>query len=331
MSNEKVTEIIFEQKPFEISYENAVKTINENYMHFRRSFFILNSLVLNDISRSRFPNSSKALYYGALKIEQQLDALEFLGNNGSFYSTAIIYRTIIEHFLVSYLIGINCIHKKIDEVGRQYYNEYRIQENLKRLFTDWDNESMLNGNPKLADEERLKKFNSLNIPGIPFIDTKEKERIYKVASQFQERPIINNIVRTPDGSVNLDYGHFIRMLHIYNLSSSNVHGGPISEIEHLQKGNIDVILNDCDERILMSRYSSFLIRSFLLQILIIQTEDPLYLSIGIGQNLIQQLYSDDFSPFNVIPLPFLDKVIGRNLDFRIPHHARAAYSSSSSI
>ena len=91
--------------------------IDPQYEIITNLFSGLKDKIKVDMENTPYPYTSKALFYGAKKIDGQLQAVFHANDNGHHYVASILFRTIFEHFLVSYYIATKCRVEQNDDAA----------------------------------------------------------------------------------------------------------------------------------------------------------------------------------------------------------------------
>lgn len=253
--------------------------IESQYILLGGMFIELERKLLVDINYTIFQHSCNALYYGAKKIDNQLSVLFKSDMDDNYYVNNILFRTIFEHFLVAYYIGTRC-RAEYKDVGEEYYGAYGQKEYIKRVFKHYDIEALRDGKPKPTDPERIAKFNSQHQHIFHPLTDREKNKIYDVASQFGEDRIIKYLLHeAPDDEFKYFNKSMYAFLNTYNVTSSNIHGGPGAEKEYYKSDDLARTKRLNRLHINLCKYTSFGIKLNLFAILAKDKRMPEYKNI----------------------------------------------------
>src|SRR5690606_11769972 len=106
-------------------------------------------------------------------------------NDCNFYSSQVLLRVLLEHYLVGYYMYFKTTSDKNDRIGDEYYDEYLKSEIIKRENYYFKLDTIKN-NPKHENiQGYLEKYGVFN-------DMKQKQIdiIHQKASQFDIKKII---------------------------------------------------------------------------------------------------------------------------------------------
>jgi hypothetical protein len=171
-----------------------------------------------DIELSKYPYSNRAVYNGIKKMDL---VIEKLISCDSFYVANVLTRVLFEHYIVTYYIAVKSQLDFSDSVGRQYYNEYRYADHLKRLSYDLKVERISQDQPApqfLDLQARYDEYAKLSV--------QEKDKLMGVWNSFYR---IDNIIKyllhneKQDNDSRLYHEQLPILLNIYNVTSSYVH------------------------------------------------------------------------------------------------------------
>lgn len=182
------------------------------------------------IENHSYSKSMLTIYSKVLQIElikKSLDNCE-----GNFYSSQVLLRILLEHFLVGYYMYFKTTSDKNDRIGEEYYEEYFKSEIIKRenYYFKLD---MIKGCPKHENiRGYLKKYEVFEN-----MEQREIDTIHQRASQFGIRKIIKYLFEHEKVSKadKVMHNMLFDFLEKYNKLSSYVHGGVSAEAETFSK------------------------------------------------------------------------------------------------
>ncbi len=205
-------------------------------------FFKKESTLFSLLGDSKYGYTAKALKRFYLKNNSLSNTIQGIDYENDRYSCFPLIRCQIEHFLVSFYIWLRFRIDENDETAKRYYEEYLIQEFIKRSrYTKSNNipsrsryvKALFIAIDKLKSEgrikdEQLKDFNKIDRQ---LNEIKNEFSVPKI-SEFLDEKLPEDI--TPF----LKPKRAKQLLEDYNYLSSFIHGGPSSDIS-LYESNIE--------------------------------------------------------------------------------------------
>jgi hypothetical protein len=241
---------------------------NQQYLLIGGFYSQLENLIKADTQYSRFPCTARALYYGIKKIDAQVSVLMESDAKHNYYVNNILFRTIIEHFLVTYYIGTRCRVERSDAAGEHYYGAYKAKEFVKRMFKFFEIEQIRHQKESLKEPELFQRLNSALPDGMPMLTTSVRNDIYLFASQFDENRIIKYLLKEASTDIFADVNvSLFALLNTYNVVCSNVHGGPSAELECYYDSNTAYTLRQNFIHIDLCKYTSYQLKLSLFHLL----------------------------------------------------------------
>jgi|GEM_PF-1654585 len=207
--------------------------LEDQYELTKMIFLDKTSKILEDITKSSYPQTYKAVFYCQKKIASLLDTLELLKASDYedvYYSVQSTTRVLFEHFLVGHYIWTKARIEKNDSCGTEYYAHYRLSEILKRENYELGLEGIDNKIKNNATFENLKKrFSGYDKP----ITQQDIDEIHRIANQFDIKSIYNYVRNEVPSGDHFSELHksLVQFLKEYNVLSSFTHGGPSAEFE----------------------------------------------------------------------------------------------------
>ncbi|MDO6519381.1 hypothetical protein [Zobellia uliginosa] len=182
------------------------------------------------IENHSYPKSMLTIYSKVLQIELIKKSLD--NSDENFYSSQVLLRILLEHYLVGYYMYFKTTTDKNDRIGEEYYEEYLKSEIMKRENYYFKLDT-IKGNPKHENiQGYLEKY------GV-FEDMKQGEinTIHQRASQFGIGKIIKYLFDHEKATNEEKEMHsmLFDFLEKYNKLSSYVHGGVSAEAETFSK------------------------------------------------------------------------------------------------
>ena len=180
------------------------------------------------IEKSKFKMTALALFRFYEKIDNIKSALDKFDLKEEIYSGNILFRSLLEHLIISYYIWYKFMLNKNDECAREYYTEYLIHEFFKQ-----------EGYKQKLQKIKTKNYN--NIDGLGYIKNSfpilneisetQYQEINKKGNQFQIDRIFDYLINEkPLGEQRkVLHEYMLDFLDTYNVLSSFVHGGPYAE------------------------------------------------------------------------------------------------------
>jgi len=135
------------------------------------------------IENHSYPKSLMAIYAKVQQIEFIKESLN--KSDGNFYSSQVLLRILLEHYLVAYYMYFKTLSDKNDKIGEEYYDEYLKSEIIKRenYYKKLDE---IKGELKHSDiNGYLEKYGLFES-----MEQREIDSVHQRASQFGIRKII---------------------------------------------------------------------------------------------------------------------------------------------
>ena len=203
-----------------------MKSIKEEFDNIFKVFSNKEEMILSDIETSKFPLTFKSVYFKIKAIDELLIGLENCINN--FYSSQVITRAILEHYLIGYYIYVKNDNLKTDDVGEEYYKNYFCSEFFKRKTYSIQIENIRKGVTEKINMETIKKQH----PEFDFMSQQDLQDVHSKSRQFMDikwvgKYILDNGSNTP--SLEVLHTVMLEFLDRYNILSSFIHGGPSAE------------------------------------------------------------------------------------------------------
>jgi len=183
-------------------------------------------IIEKELKDSQFPYTAKALvsfYEKSKSINTIVTESNF---EKDYYPCVILFRCLIEHFIVNTYIWIQFRITNKDDVARNYFEEYLIYEMLKKINYSKKNNIPMSSRIAIA----FKKIYDLLFEKQIF-NQKDIQKLNVKANQFDVRMISNFF----DKNLPLEFDNIIKAktiksyLEYYNYFSSFVHGGPSAD------------------------------------------------------------------------------------------------------
>lgn len=190
----------------------------------------------NLMEHGQYPKSTHCLYSKVLQIESIKNAIDSVQNN--FYSSQVLLRVLIEHFLIGYYVFHKTYSEKSDLVGETFYNEYFKSETIKRENYYFDLDKRRNRQKHDSILGYLEKYDTL-FKGITQSDI---NNIHNKASQFTNiKKIIQYLfdVSQTEKAESVLHLKMFDFLEKYNTLSSYVHGGIMAEVLSFDENNAE--------------------------------------------------------------------------------------------
>ncbi len=177
------------------------------------------------IRESKYPLTAKLLDRFYSKNSSISNVIQSVTENDD-YVVFILFRSFIEHFIVNLYIWLKFTIDQNDETAKKYYNDYCTQETLKRLR--YNKQNNVDYDPFEKTLNSIIEYLTKN--GI--ITQKSTEKLNISANQFDIRKIAKFILKNlPENQPTFFNKEKIKyMLDYYNHLSSNIHGGPWSDL-----------------------------------------------------------------------------------------------------
>ena len=194
------------------------------------------------ISNHPYPKSIMAIYAKVQEIELIRQSLN--NSDVNFYSSQVLLRILLEHYIVAYYMYFKTISDKNDTIGKEYYDDYMKSEIIKRenYYKKLDE---IKGEPQHENIngylEKYEVFENMS--------QREIDIIHQKASQFGIRIIIKFLFDHKNINVKEKALHYMMFdfLEKYNKLSSYVHGGVSAEAETFSKESKNMRLEKIEE------------------------------------------------------------------------------------
>ena len=207
--------------------------INEQYNRITETFNRLRSVIENDIPKSEYENSLKAL----LRCSDKIDELGVITQlkQINFYTSQVLMRVIFEHYLVSDYIFTRSYKDKSDDVGEEYYKHYYCAEFFKRKSYSVQVDEIAEGKKQKRSSLEIIKENH---PEFEDLSENDFAEINRIKNTFYDLKKIGEYLITSESEKNSvqDFNKAkLDLIKRYSDLSSYVHGGPIAEQDYLSK------------------------------------------------------------------------------------------------
>jgi hypothetical protein len=208
-----------------------IQPINDRYKLVNGIYRTILPKISVDIHRTKHPYTCNALFRFIDKVDTMVKHLHSNNSLELFYPNQILFRSVIEHFLVGFYIGAKSNIERSDTVAKQFYNEYIASEIIKRTSYDLRLVGDLN---KIDKNDSLENIIKSEPSLFQNLTESERQRVHKVAHQFDIKYIIKYLIHEvpSDDLMKQVYETLPVLLNAYNLLSSFVHGGVMAEYEN---------------------------------------------------------------------------------------------------
>ena len=192
------------------------------------------STLFSLLENSKYVNTAKALKRFYLKNSSIANTIQSINYDTDNYSCFPLIRCQIEHFLVSFYIWIRFRIDENDLTAERYYQEYLIQEFIKRFgYTKSNNIPSRSIYVKALQNviERLKSEGRLNDEHIKVFKNLNRQ-LNEIKNEFS----VPKISEFLDNKLPEDVTPYLKpkrakqLLEDYNYLSSFIHGGPSSDM-----------------------------------------------------------------------------------------------------
>ncbi len=201
----------------------------DQYRKTHTEFLKIEKEIVNDISLSAYQNSLRCLYYKVKSIGLIKDSILDSRNN---YSQLILYRSLVEHYLVACYVSQRVGLELSDKVGEEYYDSYANSEFFKQETYSIQLEQIKNGHSGAVNMDILKQ----KYPDLTELTQEDLEQYHKVGNYFSNIKKIGDFLiknKNREPYLNQVNEKTFELLEKYNFLSSYVHGGPYAERETL--------------------------------------------------------------------------------------------------
>lgn len=254
--------------------------IAKRYELLKGIFKTLDLALNSDVDNCRYPYTCNALYFFSKRIDSLTDAIS---SSFDYYTTQVLYRVVVEHFLIAYYLATKARVTLSDKTGREFGMEYSHSEYLKRSYYKIHIEEKVK--KQQAKIDSLKKFNDAHRTNFTQSDV---DKLHQAASQFTDvRRIVSFFLhQMPEDDL---FKHLNSSLHMmldaYNLTSSYIHGGPGAHEETFFTLTTDEKNRRMMQATSIAKMCSFAIKEQLIYLLSLNHVQYRYVSIPIEQFL----------------------------------------------
>ncbi len=223
-------------------------------------------LIQERINNSNFPNTFKLLLRFDEKVKFLTSLLFTCQETNNFYSSQVLTRVIIEHFIVAYYVWTKARTSETDECATEYYSFYGLQELMKQ---DNYNAKL----DKTYDQGKTPLQNVANKDPEVFGDITEADilDLNKRANQFDIRKILTYLSDelSPEDEFKPIHTVILDYCRSYNILSTYIHGGPTAEFKTFDNKPItnfsDVIKSNLEN----GEMINYQIKAFIMLLLIV--------------------------------------------------------------
>ena len=188
---------------------------------------IKEAISTNDIP-VRFPITHEIVTNLANSISNIFVALLKQAEEGNLYSSFILYRPLLEHFLKGMYIMHKMAKDKNDETAEKYKVHYLISEFLAEKAGVLDMEDLLNNNQARTD---FLKFLTSSYPNLQGFDKANQQEISAAIKQFNLKEIVKYLHEEYKSIPELQSTKIIaQTLPEYSRTSTFTHGGPYASL-----------------------------------------------------------------------------------------------------
>jgi hypothetical protein len=179
------------------------------------------------LDNSKYPNTAKALKRSYLKLCSISNVIQNIDCQSDSYTSYILIRSFVEHFLVAYFIWIKFHLDKNDKTASIYYKEYVIQELVKKI--NYTKANKINPSSRYL---KLFSFMYDRFKEKGLLKEKYISNLNRAANIFNIRKISSFVESNiPEGTEEfLKPKRIKEMLEFYNYYSTFVHGGPAADL-----------------------------------------------------------------------------------------------------
>jgi hypothetical protein len=245
---------------------SAIAEVEDSYEFINYYYYHHFDQVIKQLDTLKLRATGIALFRGIQKIDAQLDVLLKSNEMQKHYVNRILFRTIYEHFLISYYIATRSRVTKTDEAALEYYGDYKLHETIRRVFEHVSINELKAGirrEKNTKSDDKLDYFNQVTTG--PDVTAEDKKRAKDVYDKFKGRQIIDFLIHELENDPMQAYHEtLIALLNSFNVTSSNVHGGPSGELEIYEPGRNENVLRQNDMNIAICKYCSYQIKFHLL-------------------------------------------------------------------
>lgn len=184
-------------------------------------------LIDKSLDESKYPNTAKAIKRFYLKTCSISNVIQYIDCQTDSYSSYILIRSFIEHFLVAFFIWVKFHLDKNDKTATRYYEEYVAQEFVKKIHYTKSN--------KIEPSSRYLQLFSFLYFGLRekgLLKEKHISELNRRANVFDIKKISSFVESNipKDTEVFLKPKRIKEMLEMYNYYSTFVHGGPAADL-----------------------------------------------------------------------------------------------------
>jgi len=212
-------------------------TASERYTKAQKYFSEIENDIISDIETSAYRNSLNCLYNKAKTIDLIKDGI--IKTELNFYTSQILHRSLIEHYLLAYYIFLKCKIENSDNIGKDYYDYYSQSETLKQITYSLQLSDIKNNITRTVDINVLKQLH----PSLENVSQQDIEECHKIANEFSNvKKIGAFLLKNKNHESMLVKANELTfdLLEKYSIFSSYVHGGPHAEKTMFEEVDLDI-------------------------------------------------------------------------------------------
>lgn len=206
---------------------------HEHVQHFFTSLW---QDISCDIEVSVYAQTLKALYRKIQLIDRIKNSLVKLEEE--HYCSQILFRSLVEHYLLAYYFFLKCTIDSTDKTGEDYYDRYANSEFFKEQMYGIHLDDLKKRQKRKITIDTVKEL----YPSLTDMTDADLQEYHKGATQFTDMKKIGDYL-----IANKDFQPFIgavsesifNLLERYNVLSSFVHGGPYAERQQFDPKHAD--------------------------------------------------------------------------------------------
>ncbi|MBU2973454.1 hypothetical protein [Zobellia sp. B3R18] len=223
-------------------------SVKEEYDNIFQIFLEHEEQIIRDIKSSKYPLTFKSIYYKIKAIDQLVLALESCIDNN--YSSQVLTRALLEHYLIGYYIYVKNENIKTDAIGEEYYKNYTCSEFFKRKTYSIQIENIRKGVTQKVNMDTIKEL----YPEFDFMSQQDLQDVHSKSRQFMDMKWMGQyLVENGGTKKSLEVLHVVMLefLDRYNILSSYIHGGPSAESNcfYPNSGNPETGISSPEENI----------------------------------------------------------------------------------
>lgn len=204
--------------------------------HIDTFFKSIEKDIVADIELSMYGYTLKAMYRKILPIDRIRESLVKLETEP--YCSQILFRSLVEHYLLAYYLFLKCSIESSDKTGVDYYDSYADSEFFKQEMYSIHLDDLKKKHKRKITIDALKEL----YPSLSHLTQSNLQEYHTVAAQFTDMKKIGEYL-----IANKDFQPFIgvvnenifNLLERYNVLSSFVHGGPYAERQQFDSQHAD--------------------------------------------------------------------------------------------